>query len=152
MSTHDNAYRLKETEAKLEEISILQGVSVDTLVAQVKEFKEVQADMKESLQTKVLQNLIGVVITADKDKDFVIDPEEVDGLVVRLKSMDGVDFSEENFNKAVTKSGYDPSDATKGGYSINVVIEVMRNLLDDDVPDEDNIFTLKTDTIIAGKS
>ena len=56
---------------------------------------------QESLEAKIMQNLISVIMTSDNDKDFLIDPEEVDALMLRLKKIDGVDFSEENFVKAV---------------------------------------------------
>ena len=97
-----------------------------------------------------MQNLISVIMTSDSDKDFLIDPEEVDTLMLRLKKIDGVDFSEENFAKAVKKAGYDPEKvkASKDGYPILAVIEVMKNLFDDDVPEEENIFTIKTDEVM----
>ena len=99
-----------------------------------------------------MQNLISVVLTSDKDSDFVIDPEEIDHLKLRLKAIDGVDFSEENFKKALKMSGYDPDsvDVQKGGYNIKAVLDVMKNLLDDDVPEEDNIFTIKPEAFTSG--
>lgn len=88
---------------------------------------------------------------SDNDRDFVIDPEEVDALTVRLKNIDGVDFSEANFHKALKKAGYDPAtvDVKQGGYSVQAVIEVIKNLLDDDVADEDNIFIIKPEKLIS---
>ena len=55
------------------------------------------------------------------------------------------------FNKALQRSGYDPSnvDVKAGGFNIKVVLDVMKNLLDDDVPEEDNIFTIDPDRVIA---
>ena len=106
--------------------------------------------VKENLEAKVIQNLISVVMRSDNDKDFVIDPEEVDALILRLKNIDGVDFSEENFQKALEKAGYDPTkvDVKKGGYSIQAVIEVIKNLMDDEVPAEDNIFTIQPEKLL----
>ena len=38
--------------------------------------------------------------------------------------------------------------ASKDGYPIIAVIEVMKNLFDDDVPEEDNVFTIKADEVM----
>lgn len=147
-------YSLKEAEVKLAELSVLQGRNVDELVEQVREFKKIQVQVKESLEAKVIQNLISVVLKSDQDADFIIDPEEIAGLKLRLNTIDGVDFSEENFNKALQRSGYDPNnvDVQAGGFNIKIVLDVMKNLLDDDVPEEDNIFTINPDQVIAAQS
>lgn len=142
--------RLRETQSKLQDISVFQGKSVDTLVQQVREFKKIQERVKESLEAKVIQNLISVVLTADADRDFMIDPEEIDELKIRLKAIDGVDFSEKNFHKALVKSGFDPLSVNvrKGGFSIQAVLDVMKNLMDDSVPEKDNIFTIHTEEVL----
>ena len=49
-----------------------------------------------------------LVLTSDVDSDFIIDPEEIDMLKMHLMAIDGVDFSEENFKKALKRSWYDP--------------------------------------------
>eukprot|EP00545_Synedropsis_sp_CCMP1620_P010267 CAMPEP_0119006156 /NCGR_PEP_ID=MMETSP1176-20130426/2142_1 /TAXON_ID=265551 /ORGANISM="Synedropsis recta cf, Strain CCMP1620" /LENGTH=187 /DNA_ID=CAMNT_0006958045 /DNA_START=73 /DNA_END=636 /DNA_ORIENTATION=+ len=140
-----NTKKLQEVEKKLADISVLQGQSVDELVEQVREYREISEKVEENVKSQIVQNLISVIFTADQDRDFIIDPEEVDGLKQRLTSIEGVDFSEENFNKALVKAGFDPTqiDVKKGGYSIQAVIEVLRNLMDKDVADKDNIFTIQ---------
>ena len=146
--------QLAATQAQLGELSVLQGQSVDTLVAQVREFREIQQQMATSLEAKVIQNLISVVLTADFDNDFIIDPEEIDHLQLRLQTIEGVDFSEHNFRKALTKSGYDPdsfNDVRKGGFSIKAVLEVIKNLMDDSIPEEDNIFTIHSEDLLSNK-
>jgi predicted nuclease with TOPRIM domain len=137
--------KLREVEQQLYHLSVLQGKSVDELTKQVEEYKKVSKQMEENLKSNIIQNLVNVIFTADCDRDYVIDPEEVANLKLRLGTIDGVDFSEDNFNKALTKAGYDPSkvDIHSGGYSINAVIEVLRNLMDDGVPAEENIFVIK---------
>ena len=140
-----NTKKLQVVEKQLEELAILQGKSVDELSLQVREYREIQEKVEENVKAQIIQNLISVIFTADNDRDFIIDAEEVDGLKYRLTTIEGVDFSEENFNKALTKAGYDPSkiDVKKGGFSIQAVIEVLRNLQDNDVPEDENIFTIK---------
>jgi hypothetical protein len=150
----ESTKKLAVVEGQLRELSVLQGQSIQTLMDQVKQFREVQEKVKESLQAKVVQNIMAVLFCADSDKDFVIDAEEVDTLKLRLKMIEGVDFSEENFTKALIKAGYDPNqvDVKKGGYSIQAVMEVLKNLMDADVPEEDNIFTIQPDKVMGGQS
>jgi hypothetical protein len=44
---------------------------------------------------------------SDQDEDFVIAPDEVDRLVLRLKNIPGVEFDEEKFRKVLKKEGGD---------------------------------------------
>lgn len=145
--------KLEATEAQLRELSVLQDQSVDEMAAQVREFREIQQQMDDHLRAKVMQNLISVVLTADFDNDFVIDPEEIDHLELRLKTMDGVDFSPANFRKALVQSGYDPDqiDVRRGGFGVQAVLAVIRNLMDDSVPEQDNIFTIHAENLLSSK-
>lgn len=146
-----SAKRLEKVEGTLEELSKVQGQNVDILIKQVEEYKKVQAQMKKNLEAEVIQNLISVIIRSDDDEDFILDPEEVDGLIMRLKSIDGVDFSEANFKRAVEKAGikYEEDIHKRGGFNLKVVMEVVKNLLDDKVPEKDNIFTIKTEKALS---
>lgn len=139
--------KLKETEAKLQEITVLQGKNVDELVRQVQEWKKIQAEVKKSLEAKIMQNLMDVVLRSDRDQDNLIDPEEVDGLMLRLKQIEGVEFSETNFKKALNKEGFK---VKEGGYDVMIVIEIMKNLFDENTSEEDNIFNIKTEDVAAG--
>jgi hypothetical protein len=76
-------------------------------VKQVNEYKLLQADIKTDLRSKVQQTLMTVFMRSDQDEDFVIDPEEVDRLVLRLKNIPGVEFDEKKFRKVLNKEGGD---------------------------------------------
>lgn len=105
--------KLEKSKAALEEIGKAQGMSVDTLVKQVNEYKQVQAQMKANVRAKVKQNLLSAVMSSDTDMDFYIDPEEVDMLVLRLSNMPGVQFNEAAFRSALKKSGMSITDFSK---------------------------------------
>ena len=141
---------LQQVEANLAELSKVQGQSIDTFMAQMEQYRKLQSRIQESLQAKVIQNLIEVVIISDNDKDFIMDKNEVDGLLHRLKSIEGVDFSERNFKRAIEKAGYsfDTVMQEKGGFDLTAVICVVKNLLDDKVPEQDNIFQIDTQKLL----
>ena len=134
----ENTKKLQVVEKQLEELAILQGKSVDELSLQVREYREIQEKVEENVKAQIIQNLISVIFTADNDRDFLIDDTEIDGLKYRLGAIEGADFSEENFSKALIKA-----DCDKGTCSIQVVIEVLRNLNDQDCPEEESIFMIK---------
>ena len=134
----ENTKKLQVVEKQLEDLAVLQGESVDELSKQVREYREIQEKIEGNVKKQIIQNLISVIFTADNDRDFLIDDTEIDGLKYRLGAIEGADFSEENFSKALIKA-----DCDKGTCSIQVVIEVLRNLNDQDCPEEESIFMIK---------
>uniref|UniRef100_A0A7S2DX52 Uncharacterized protein n=1 Tax=Helicotheca tamesis TaxID=374047 RepID=A0A7S2DX52_9STRA len=133
-----NVNRLKSTESALEEISKQQGQSVEMLIKQVEEFKKIQKDIKQSLEAQIIQNLISVIMAADQDGDFVMEDGEIDELILRLNSVEGVQIDEVLFKKVLKKSNH----------SLSAVLEIVRNLLDDKVPEEENIFKIVTNKLL----
>ena len=148
--THCYNYSLKEVEANIAALTEVQGQSIDTFMKQMDEYRKLQTKIQESLQAKIIQNLIEVVFISDNDKDFVIGKSEVDGLLHRLKSIEGVNFSEANFKRAIEKAGFDFDTVMKeqGGFDLTAVIHVVENLLDDNVPEKDNIFQIDTQQLL----
>lgn len=147
--THHNHYycciildSLQQVEANLKEISKVQGQSVDTLMKQMEEYRKIQQKVQESLEAKIIQNLIDVVIRSDNDQDCIIGADEIDGLFRRLEAIQGVDFSPQNFQRAIERAGYRYQDIQQGGINLSAVIAVVKNLLDDTVPQNENIFTI----------
>jgi hypothetical protein len=143
------AKRLKEVEHDLRQLAQWEGKNVQTLMEQVEEYRRIQQNVAISLKAKVIQNLMEVVIRSDDDDDFIIDKNEVDGLLTRLKHMDGVDFSEANFHKAISKAGYNVEEvlSEQGGFDLKAVMNVVRNLLDDKA--EDKVFVVHTNELLS---
>ena len=93
---------------------------------------------QKNLEASIIQNLLSVIVHSDKDNDFQIDPNEVPTLVLKLQNLNGVTFNEANFRKAMKSSGY----------SLRAVLEITKNLLDDKIPEKDNIFVVKTERLL----
>jgi len=49
------------------------------------------------LQAEVMQQIMTAVLATDADKDFIVDPPEVEVLILRLKNLPGIDFDEAGF-------------------------------------------------------
>lgn len=127
--------RLEDVEEALEVITQTQGQSIETFAEQVKENREILNQMQKNLKANVLQNLLSVVIRSDTDGDNKIDADELEELVERMQNINGVQLNEDRFRAAIEDSGG----------SIKAVMEVVKNLLRDDVPDEEKIFVMEDD-------
>lgn len=81
------------------------GQSVDTFKDQVEENRKILQKMGNNLKTSVLQNLLSIVIRADKNGNHTVDVDEVENLLLKLKKTNGVLVNEDNLRRLVKKSG-----------------------------------------------
>lgn len=149
--------KLKASNMKLNvECTNLQGVSaeyktftkqygdqVERLVAIVKENGEIQAKLKKSLQTQVMQQAMDTILKSDTDEDFAISQKEIPQFKLRMRNIPGVDFDEANFDKLFKE--------TKGELHLKEIMQLLRNLMDD-IPENDNVFHLKPQALAPRKS
>lgn len=105
------------------------------------EYKELNAKIKKNLERAVVQQVVTVVVQSDTNRDFTLTPQELEMLVMRLKMIKGIDFDETNFRNAVSQD-------EDGIIHLAEIMKVLRNLMDDSVPEEDNIFHLKPETLL----
>jgi hypothetical protein len=125
--------KLEHVEEELGEIAKSAQTNVNRLVQIVSENAILQAKIKLHLEQQVIQNVMTIVVTADSNRDWTLCKAEMEMLVMRLKAMPGIEFDEANFRKVCRKDSL----------TVAEIMNVLRNLLDDDVPEEDNIFHLK---------
>ena len=124
-------------ERDLEAVAISAQTNVNRLVDIVKENGILQAQIKEKLEKQVIQNVMSVVVQVDVNRDFSLGPQELEMLVLRLKNMPGIKFDEPNFRKACGRASAD------GTTTLAEIMQILRNLKDDSVAEEDNIFHLQ---------
>jgi hypothetical protein len=96
-----SSIRLQQAESSLGQISETQEVSLDKLVEQVQQYKQIQAEVRKDLTSKIKQTLLSVVMASDIDMDYIIDPEEVDVLIMRMKALPSIEFNEAGFRTAI---------------------------------------------------
>ena len=89
--------------------------------------------MQSNLKANVLQNLLQVVIRSDKDENLTIEEHEIGDLINRIKGINGVEVNEPRFRDAITSSGG----------SFQCVMDIIRNLMDDNVTEGEEIFIIK---------
>jgi translation initiation factor 2B subunit (eIF-2B alpha/beta/delta family) len=131
----DTIDRLEDVEQALDVITQTQGQSVAAFAEQVKENRNILGQMQKNLRANVLQNLLQVVIRSDQDDNMTIEEDEIDDLIQRIQKINGVEVREEKFKAAIMGSGG----------SLSSVMDIIKNLMADDVSDEDDIFIIKED-------
>ena len=99
----------------------------------MKDNREILNKMQSNLKANVLQNLLQVVIRSDKDENLTIEEHEIGDLINRIKGINGVEVNEARFRDAITSSGG----------SLQCVMDIIRNLMDDNVTEGEEIFIIK---------
>jgi len=125
--------RLEDVEQALDVITQTQGQSIEAFEEQVADNREILNKMQSNLKANVLQNLLQVVIRSDKDENMNIEEHEIGDLIDRIKGINGVEVNESRFTDAITSSGG----------SLQCVMDIIRNLMDDNVSEGDEIFIIK---------
>lgn len=125
--------RLEDVEQALDVITQQQGQSVEAFEEQVADNREILNKMQSNLKANVLQNLLQVVIRSDKDENMTIEEHEIGDLINRIKGINGVEVNEPRFRDAITSSGG----------SLQCVMDIIRNLMDDNVTEGEEIFVIK---------
>jgi len=92
----------------------------------VKENQKVLDAIKANIQGKIVQDLLGVVLTSDRDGDHMIDPEEMNEFIMRLNMFQGVTFDVERFKNEMKSKGY----------GLSAVMDIIDNIIDDTVADK----------------
>lgn len=93
---------LRDVEAKLNKITRRQGRTVDAFVDMVKTNGNTLKSMRKNVTFRLQQILIRVVLSCDKNKDFIIDNNEVEELILRLEQIDGCVFDPIKFRHDVS--------------------------------------------------
>lgn len=93
--------------------------------------------MKKCLQTQVLQNILSVVVQGDQNQDFQVAPQELEAMILRMKSITGVEFNERNFRAIMAA----------GDRRISSVFSMIRTLMKDD-DDSNDVFTFHPEQLV----
>lgn len=137
-------FSLSQVEEGLSNVAAESGTQVQRLVDLVKENGELQREIKASLEKQVMQQIIDAVVRSDRDGNFTLTPRETSRLKAHLTSMDGIKFSAANFDNMIAS---DENELT-----LTDVMRIIRNLLDDEVAEKDNVFLLDPESLANRKT
>jgi len=133
-----NVGKLEGVEAALTQIAKDANTDSTRLVKIVTEMKGIQTKIKANLEREVMQSVLQVLVQADSNQDFCLNAGEKEMLVLRLSSLPGVAFDEKNFRKMMGSKDLKLSD----------LMGMLRNLMDDGIPENDNIFHLQPASLL----
>lgn len=105
---------------------------MEELERQLQDAKQILRGFERNVKANLLQNLMTVILTMDRDGNMILCDEEIDELIHALEGIQGAQMNEERFRKVIIDQGR----------CIYGVMDVARTLLSDDTPMEETIFTL----------
>jgi hypothetical protein len=114
----------------------LGGASLDELERQLQESKQILKGFENNFKAELLQNMMTVILTMDRDGNMILSNEEIDELIQAMEGIHGTQVDEERLKKLIIDQGR----------SLMGVMEVARNLLRDDIPEEESIFSYVLDS------
>lgn len=122
---------MKDVGDALTVITETQGSSVSELEEQVEMARENLSKMQDNLKGKLVNNIMDVVWGSDTNMDYIIDEDEYEELLRRIGKTPGVEVNGDKLREAIV------------GKEMRAIQDVLNNLLSEDVPEEERIFTIK---------
>jgi len=136
----DTVTRVAAVEQELSALAAEQGQSVEEFCGLLQEHEQINKEIRRHIQIQVLQQLMDEVMKADRDGDDSLSDKEIQKLKWYMKSMKSVIFHEDRFDAIIMQNR-----------SMKSLMQVVRNLLDDDVPEHERVFELNIDDVASGK-
>ena len=99
-----NQNRLQNVEQAFEDLVSQSGQDVNRLRTLAREHGSIQRNMKKIQQTQKMQQLLEAFIRSDTNKNFTMDDSEMDVLMIRLKAIEGIQFTEANMRNTLDSS------------------------------------------------
>jgi hypothetical protein len=123
---------LQHVETDLDAAARKSGAQVDRLLEIVNANGELQKKIRKGLQNQVIQQIMTAVLSTDKDRNFIMGPNEVAELTVRLEHLPGVVFNKPAFLARIASD--------KGDLTLTDVLDMVRTMDQDLVDKETAIF------------
>jgi hypothetical protein len=156
---------------KLEIVASKSKLTVSELRNIVAENDQLQRRIAQALNNQVLQLIMNSVLHEDDNEDFTLNEDELEALKVRFDFMIGIHFDESNFEKFILADqlatsisaslfhhhssssrkeagNTDKANVRRGKLTLDDVMKMARNLLDDRIPEEHKIFRLDPSALL----
>lgn len=121
---------LKLSKQKLDTIASSQGSSLIELENQLAETRKIYDKLQDNLQGDILNNLIEVALACDENADMVLSDPEIDVAIAKLESIHGIEVDNAGIRNVLTRNGR----------SFDAIMELVRNLLQKDLPLDQALF------------
>lgn len=122
---------LKDCEKKLAEIAEKSGRDVNKLKGLVSENQTTLDKMHKIQKDDIVQSMMQLLMEVDKDEDGDLSDREAKRLVTKMKNLPAIDLNEDNLNKHLGEVR-----------RVSYFLDVIHQITDDDLPDEERMFTI----------
>lgn len=122
--------RLEDVNDTFDYIQELNFESVQELKQQVDEGKVILSMMRKNLKASALQNVITVVLNSDTDGNYTFDKDEIETLIVNLKSINGLELNEKRFRTIISENDG----------SVDGVVTILNDIVHNKKHDQESIF------------
>lgn len=127
---------LQDMEDTLVVIQKDENAAVGKLQSQLEKSRNILNDIETNTMGIVIQNIVSVVLSSDKDGDFLMNQNEIDSMIIRIERIQGVEINDGLFKKKIMERGN----------NVDAVINLIKDLLDDDssqkIPGNNMIITI----------
>lgn len=128
----ESVANLEEMQEALTVINKTESQSVEEMEKNLEKSKKILDSMETNMKATVLQNIVSVVLRSDLDGDHTLDDNEIDLLFRKLDAYDTVEVKEEMFRQTIINEGR----------SLTAIMSVIKNVLSDDIPDDQQIIRI----------
>ena len=161
-------YSLKVMEKTLSTVQNMQGDCLKQLEEQLEMQRKIAAMTHDTVENQIISNLFEIALNCDIDGDMKLSQEEVDKLIHKIETINGVDIKEEKIRNLITTHGSDIMGKKMttthffflfvyvfcivtssylilslfDNFLLKALMEVTKNLLKHDIPDDDKLFVI----------
>lgn len=112
--------KLKQCEFNLDMFAKKSGKTVDKLVEIVQENGKIQQEIQNNLKMEVIRQMMTAILQTDADRNFVVSPQEVELLIMRLKNLPGVQLDEAAFRSCLASD--------EDALTLSDICNIVRNM------------------------
>ena len=124
---------LEDAERALDAVTNMQGMSIEALEEHVIENRDILWERESQLKTSVMQNLFKLALHSDRNRDSIIDDEEVDIMIEKIEDIEGVRVDGERLKREMKK----------GGCTFKDVMNIVKELVSHGSSEENELFVFE---------
>merc|ERR1712113_269433 len=70
----------------------------------VSENGKIQAEMEDMIKSQMVEQIMNILVQADRDQDFYVDDDEIDIIILRVRAIQGIENLDENKVRKLLKN------------------------------------------------
>ena len=128
---------MKTVESSLGSLTAAQGNAVDILEKQVEKARENLKGMRLSTRGRIANHIADIIFLADKNLNGIMDPNETDYMIKGIKQLGAqVVVNEEALRAKIENK------------DLSAAIDLLRDMMDDNIPHDERIFDIIGDEVL----